>query len=153
VESSKQDANTRAVFDAEKDEDASLARGVPGAEPPPERQDIELGKRDRSAAGFTSIYETARHGFAKMGVGRTFRTLLTINQKDGFDCPSCAWPDPDGDRKMAEFCENGAKAVVSEATLERAEPSFFAANSIPSMLDQSDYWLEQQGRITHPMLR
>jgi molybdopterin-dependent oxidoreductase alpha subunit len=153
VAQSKEEERKRAIFDAGNDEDASLARGVPGAEPPPERQEVELEKRDRSAAGFISIYETARQGFSKMGVGRTFRTLLKLNQKDGFDCPSCAWPDPDGERKMAEFCENGAKAVVSEATLERAEPAFFAENSIASMLDQSDYWLERQGRITHPMLR
>ena len=88
-----------------------------------------------------------------MGVRRSFQTLLKINQKDGFDCPSCAWPDPDGDSKMAEFCENGAKAVASEATTKRFTPEHFADLSISHMLKQSDYWLEQQGRITHPMHR
>ncbi len=78
---------------------------------------------------------------------------LKINQKDGFDCPSCAWPDPDHDRHTAEFSRERAKAVASEATTARATPEFFAQHSIPEMLQQSDLWLDQQGRITHPMIR
>ena len=88
-----------------------------------------------------------------MGVKRSFQTLLKVNQKDGFDCPSCAWPDPDGKRKMAEFCENGAKAVASEATTKRLTPEVFAGHPISEMLKQRDVWLEELGRITHPMLR
>jgi molybdopterin-dependent oxidoreductase alpha subunit len=132
---------------------AANAQGVSGAEPPPEKEPLRLGHRDESAAGFTSIYETARHGFGEMGVGRTFTTLLKLNQKDGFDCPSCAWPDPDGERKMAEFCENGAKAVASEATRKRVTPEFFAAHAVSELLEQSDRWLEEQGRLVHPMVR
>ncbi len=132
---------------------AATAQGVAGAEPPPETAPIRVGHRDESAAGLTSIYETARHGFGEMGIGRTFTTLLKINQKDGFDCPSCAWPDPDGERKMAEFCENGAKAVASEATKKRATPEFFATHSVSELLQKSDRWLEEQGRLVHPMLR
>jgi len=122
-------------------------------EPPPELSPPEVGRRARTAAGFTSILATAKHGFAEMGVTRTFETLLAVNQKDGFDCPSCAWPDPDGERRTAEFCENGAKAVASEATRRRATPEFFAEHSIPDLLARSDHWLEEQGRIVHPMLR
>ena len=107
--------------------DAHLAKGVPGAEPPPEGKAPRAGKRDRAAAGFSSIWETVHRGARDMGVKRSLKTLLTINQKDGFDCPSCAWPDPDGERKTAEFCENGAKAVASEATRARVTPEFFAA--------------------------
>ena len=92
---------------------ASLA---PTGEPPLEAELPVVGKPKQAAAGITSIYVTAKYGFAEMGVGRTFDTLLALNQKDGFDCPSCAWPDPDGERKTAEFCENGAKAVAEEAT-------------------------------------
>jgi len=133
--------------------DAHLATGVPGAEPPLEKEGANAGKRHQTAAGFYSIYETVRHGLGKMGAARSFRTLAKLNQKDGFDCPSCAWPDPDDDRKFAEFCENGAKAVASEATRARATPEFFARHSIPDMLKESDLWLDQQGRITHPMVR
>jgi len=123
------------------------------AEPPGESTAPKVVKRSETAAGFTSIYETARHGFGEMGVARTFDTLLRVNQKDGFDCPSCAWPDPDGERKTAEFCENGAKAVASEATRRRATPAFFAEHSLADLLARSDRWLEEQGRIVHPMLR
>jgi molybdopterin-dependent oxidoreductase alpha subunit len=132
---------------------ADRAAGVPGAEPPLEREGARNGKRDRGAGGFTSIWETARRGMRDMGVKRSLRTLLAINQKDGFDCPSCAWPDPDDHRKVAEFCENGAKAVASEATTKRVTPDFFARHSIPDLLKQSDFWLDQQGRLTHPMVR
>lgn len=80
------------------------------------------------------------------------RTLLVLNQEDGFDCPSCAWPDPEH-RATAEFCENGARAVADEATRARVDPDFFAKWSIPALLEQSDHWLNQQGRLTHPMVR
>jgi molybdopterin-dependent oxidoreductase alpha subunit len=133
--------------------DAHLARGIAGAEPPTPAKDARVGKRHDSAAGLFSIWETSHRGVRDMGVGRSLRTLLKVNQKDGFDCPSCAWPDPDGDRKTAEFCENGAKAVASEAMLARATPEFFREHSIAHLLAQSDLWMDQQGRLTHPMLR
>ena len=107
--------------------DAHLAKGVAGAEPPPEERSPKAGKRDLAAAGLSSIWETVRRGAGEMGVKRSFKTLLNLNQKDGFDCPSCAWPDPDDERKTAEFCENGAKAVAAEATRARVTPEFFAA--------------------------
>jgi molybdopterin-dependent oxidoreductase alpha subunit len=133
--------------------DAQLAKGIPGAEPPPEERAPRAGRRDRAAAGISSIWETVRRGAGEMGVKRSFKTLLNLNQKDGFDCPSCAWPDPDDDRKTAEFCENGAKAVAAEATRARVTPEFFARHSIPDLLAKSDLWLDKQGRLTHPMVR
>jgi molybdopterin-dependent oxidoreductase alpha subunit len=132
---------------------AHQAEGVPGAEPPIDGTDVHRGRRHRSAAGLYSIWETTHRGTRDMGVKRSLRTLLNINQKDGFDCPSCAWPDPDGERKAAEFCENGAKAVASEAMRARVTPEFFRQHSIAHMLEQTDLWLDQQGRITHPMIR
>jgi anaerobic selenocysteine-containing dehydrogenase len=132
---------------------ADRAEGVAGAEPPLEDEPARIGRRKTSAAGFRSVWETTRRGLKMMGPGRTLRTLSALNQTDGFDCPSCAWPDPDEKRKMAEFCENGAKAVASEATRARVTPDFFAKHSISELQRQSDYWLDQQGRITHPMIR
>jgi molybdopterin-dependent oxidoreductase alpha subunit len=122
-------------------------------EPPLETGAASVSRRSESAAGLRSVYETARHGFGEMGVQRTFHTLARINQKDGFDCPSCAWPDPDGERRSVEFCENGAKAVASEATRTRATPALFAEHAVPELLEKSDRWLEEQGRLTEPMLR
>jgi molybdopterin-dependent oxidoreductase alpha subunit len=135
------------------DSNAHLARGVIGAQPPLEEKGAHEGHRDKTAAGLHAIYETGRFGFGEMGVKRAFQTLLKVNQKDGFDCPSCAWPDPDGKRNVAEFCENGAKAVAFEATAKRLTPEVFARHSISEMLAQPDMWLDSLGRITHPMVR
>ena len=132
--------------------DFAAIRGGHSAEPPVETVGARHSARKLTAAGLPSIYTTARHGFGQMGVVRTLRTLTTINQKTGFDCPGCAWPDPDAERKRFEFCENGAKAVASEATRVRATPDFFAHTSVAQLRQKSDYWLEMQGRITHPML-
>src|SRR3569623_1904738 len=129
---------------------AVLAPGVPGAEPAPGGDRPRSGRRKRSAAGITSVWETVNRGVRAMGPGRSLKTLLAINQKDGFDCPSCAWPDPDGQRKTAEFCENGAKAIASEATTARADPAIFARHPIADLLRESDLWMDQQGRLTHP---
>ncbi|MGW2568460.1 FdhF/YdeP family oxidoreductase [Streptomyces sp. NPDC001537] len=103
-----------------------------------------------AAAGLPAIGHTLRIAQQQMGVKRTALTLLRVNQKDGFDCPGCAWPEPDH-RHAAEFCENGAKAVAEEATLRRVTPEFFAAHSVADLATRSGYWLGQQGRLTHPM--
>ncbi|MEO3977161.1 FdhF/YdeP family oxidoreductase [Streptomyces sp. CAU 1734] len=103
-----------------------------------------------AAAGLPAIGHTLRAAQRQMGVARTARTLLKVNQKDGFDCPGCAWPE--GDRRhTAEFCENGAKAVAEEATLRRVTPEFFAAHPVSDLASRSGYWLGQQGRITRPV--
>ena len=95
-----------------------------------------------------------KRSLAEMGPRRTAKTLLRLNQAEGFDCPSCAWPDPEvGHRHTAEFCENGAKAVSEEATRTRATPEFFARHSIAELDAQSEHWLGQQGRITEPMIK
>jgi molybdopterin-dependent oxidoreductase alpha subunit len=87
-----------------------------------------------------------------MGVRRGLATLLKMNHVDGFDCPSCAWPDPDpGERKVAEFCENGAKAVAWEATRKRVRPEFFAEHSLAQLRQLDDHHLEHFGRLTDPM--
>jgi molybdopterin-dependent oxidoreductase alpha subunit len=85
-----------------------------------------------------------------MGPKRSLQTLLKMNQVDGFDCPSCAWPDPQ-ERKTAEFCENGAKAVAWEATRKRVGPEFFAAHSVAELRTYDHHWLESNGRLTDPM--
>ncbi|GKS93161.1 FdhF/YdeP family oxidoreductase [Acidovorax sp. SUPP2825] len=79
------------------------------------------------------------------------KTLLSANQPDGFDCPGCAWPDRNH-ASTFEFCENGAKAVAAEATARRAGPELFARHSVAALAEQSDFWLEDQGRLTHPMV-
>ena len=90
--------------------------------------------------------------FAAGSPARSLRSLVVLNKKGGFDCPSCAWPDPDGRRHPAEFCENGAKAVAWETTDKRVGPEFFAKHSIAELASQPEQWLGDQGRITQPMV-
>ena len=73
-----------------------------------------------------------------------------VNQKNGFDCPGCAWPDPEH-RTSFEFCENGAKAVADEATKGKVGKSFFSKYSIQELSSKSDFWLNNQGRLIEPM--
>ncbi|MEP7036686.1 MAG: molybdopterin-dependent oxidoreductase, partial [Actinomycetota bacterium] len=106
------------------------------------------------AAGLPAVARSFEHGFEQMGAARTARTLLKLNQDGGFDCPSCAWPDPDPQaRHRAEFCESGAKAVAWEATTRRVDRSFFAGHPIATLHGQSEWWLGQQGRLTEPMYK
>ena len=114
---------------------------------------LEAGGSAHAAAGVTAVVVAMKHGLEQMGVSRTARTLLKLNQVEGFDCQGCAWPDPDPKhRHTAEFCENGAKAVAEEATTRRIGAEFFAAHPIAELAQRSDYWLGQQGRITEPMV-
>jgi molybdopterin-dependent oxidoreductase alpha subunit len=122
------------------------------AQPPVEISGIEIKEAGTVAGGIPAIAQTVKHAWREMGVRRSLKTLLTVNQKDGFDCPGCAWPEPDGERSHAEFCENGAKAVAEEATTKRVTPEFFRKWSIAELSKQSDFWLGKQGRLTHPML-
>ncbi|WP_328912829.1 MULTISPECIES: FdhF/YdeP family oxidoreductase [unclassified Streptomyces] len=103
-----------------------------------------------AAAGLPAVVHSMRNAEAQMGARRTALTLLRVNQKKGFDCPGCAWPEGDH-RHTFEFCENGAKAVAEEATLRRVTPDFFAAHPVAELARRSGYWLGQQGRLTEPM--
>ncbi|TXS03119.1 hypothetical protein EAO73_20625 [Streptomyces sp. col6] len=109
-----------------------------------------VGPAQHSAAGLPAVAHSLRVAQQQMGLRRTAQTLLKVNQKDGFDCPGCAWPEGDK-RHTAEFCENGAKAVAEEATLRRVAPDFFAAHPVSDLAGRSGYWLGQQGRITQPV--
>src|SRR5215204_86852 len=117
-------------------------------------RDLEVTEPHDHAAGVLGVAVSMRRSLHHMGSVRAARTLLQLNQAEGFDCMSCAWPDPEpGHRHTAEFCESGAKAVAEEATKARATPQFFAAHSIADLDAQSEHWLGQQGRITHPMIK
>ncbi|MDQ6634058.1 MAG: FdhF/YdeP family oxidoreductase [Gemmatimonadota bacterium] len=112
-----------------------------------------IGKRARFAAGVPAVVQSLKYAVANMGAVKGARMLLQLNQTDGFDCPGCAWPDPpSGERSHAEFCENGAKAASEENTRKRIEPGFFRQHSVAELSQRSDYWLAQQGRVTHPMV-
>lgn len=116
-----------------------------------DESELRVGSAPTSAVGLPAVRHAMQMSVAQMGVLRSARTLLRVNQKDGFDCPGCAWPEEER-RHIAEFCENGAKAVAEEATLRRVGPDFFAAHSLADLQGRDDYWLGQQGRLTDPMI-
>lgn len=126
---------------------------MPSAQPPPEANPPHLGPGSKAAAGLKAVIKTGEHALGRAGVWAGTRALLKVNQIDGFDCQSCAWPNPDTDRHTFEFCENGAKAVADEAMTARVDRDFFARHSIAELLGRSDYWLNRQGRLTEPMIR
>jgi molybdopterin-dependent oxidoreductase alpha subunit len=117
-----------------------------------DESDIEVGRPKSWAAGVPGVLHSMEPAIAQMGLVRTGRTMLKLNQKDGFDCPSCAWPDP-SHRSNFEFCENGAKAVTWEATPVVVESGFWAEHPISDLLERSEYWLGMQGRLTEPVYK
>jgi molybdopterin-dependent oxidoreductase alpha subunit len=110
-----------------------------------------VGSPKKVAVGVPAVMHALEIAYDQMGVTRSVQTLMRVNQKDGFDCPGCAWPEADH-RHIAEFCENGAKAVAEEATVRRVGPEFFAEHSLADLAGHDDWWLGQQGRLTHPMI-
>jgi anaerobic selenocysteine-containing dehydrogenase len=103
------------------------------------------------AGGWGALRATVKAIAEQMHVVEASSLLLRTNKPDGFDCPGCAWPDKDHTSTF-QFCENGAKAVTWEATTKRVTPEFFAAHTVTDLLQQSDYELENHGRLTHPMV-
>src|SRR5262249_1032860 len=125
-------------------------RGV-RPQPPEETVKPEIGPVQKVAGGVPAVVHAMRHVVGEAGPLRGARLPAPLKQFEGFDCPGCAWPDPDGHRSIAEFCENGAKAIAEEGTTERVGPEFFAAHTVAELSRQSDYWLGKQGRLTEPM--
>ncbi|HEY3599784.1 MAG TPA: FdhF/YdeP family oxidoreductase [Paraburkholderia sp.] len=114
-----------------------------------ERKSIRIYREP--AGGWGALKATGK-ALAEQGIALSgARTLLRMNQPEGFDCPGCAWPDPKHTSSF-EFCENGAKAVAWEATSARCTPAFFANHSVTELSAWEDYDLEMAGRLTHPMV-
>jgi len=126
-------------------------RGV-RAQPPETIAALDRRPPPSVAGGIPAIVASARHVFREAGLLRGTRLLRALNQFDGYDCPGCAWPEPDRERSVAEFCENGAKAIAEEGTLRRVGPEFFARHGVAELGERSDYWLGKQGRLTHPVV-
>jgi anaerobic selenocysteine-containing dehydrogenase len=121
------------------------------AEPPRKLENLERSApKDKAVCrkAFTNSLKYVNH---QAGPTRGAQALYRMNQI-GFDYPSCAWPDPDGERSSFEFCENGAKAISTETTKKRVGPEFFAKHSIAELVEQADFWLNDAGRITTPMV-
>ncbi len=142
-----------AVTEPHAEADRDNHRPTAGAQAPPQQARPDLREAEHVAAGLKAIVQSSKFTLAQMGPVRGLETWLKANKKDGFDCQSCAWPSPDKDRHLFEFCENGVKAMASEATKKHLTAEFFREHSIAEMLAHSDYWLEQQGRLVEPMVK
>lgn len=124
----------------------------PAAENPEELLHLEVTEPKTWAAGIPAVTEALKDVFGEAGVTRGMDALFHMNKKGGFDCSSCAWPDPDDDRSpVAEYCENGAKALAEEATLKKLDPLFFAQNSVADLAKLNDYEIGKKGRIAQPL--
>lgn len=122
------------------------------AQPPEKLTGIKLVEIPKSAVGINAIKSTINHLNKETGIVKGIGLLNKMNQKNGFDCPGCAWPDPDEKRAfLAEYCENGAKAIAEEATKNLVTPLFFSTYSINKLAKLSDYEIGKKGRITNPM--
>ena len=125
---------------------------TPSEQPPEKLTGIRLTEAPKTAVGVKAIVSALTHVKNEVGVAKGIQLLSKINQINGFDCPGCAWPDPDEKRAfLAEYCENGAKAIAEEATKNKVSPIFFATNSVQELSELSDYEIGKSGRITHPM--
>ena len=119
-----------------------------------EFNDIRLEHPEDYAAGAPAVAVTMKHAFQEMGILRAMKPLFKMNKTDGFDCPSCAWPDPEpGNRSpIAEYCENGAKALADEATTKQLHKHFFQKHSVEELSTWSDYEIGKYGRLIEPLI-
>ncbi len=123
-----------------------------GTENPEKLTGLKLGKIKKSAGGIPAVISSIRHVVGGAGLIRGWKALKKLNQKDGFTCPGCAWPDPDDDRnRYTEYCENGAKAIAEEATAKSLNADFFAKHSVAELAALTDHEIGKKGRIAQPV--
>ena len=124
----------------------------PAAENPENLTGLKQGDIKKAAAGVQAVVSSIRKVVEEAGVMRGWKALRQLNKKGGFDCPSCAWPDPDDERSgLGEYCENGARAVADEATSKKLTTAFFKRNSVNDLAALSDYEIGKKGRLAQPM--
>jgi len=120
--------------------------------PQEDQEEITLGTTKEVAVGVPAITSSIQHMLKYMKPGEALKASLKINQKKGFDCPGCAWPDPDDDRsKIGEYCENGIKAIAEERTAKKIKADFFAKHSVAEISTWDDFTIGKKGRLTQPM--
>lgn len=112
--------------------------------------DVEYERYDHPAGGWGSVKSLVRHSTRQGAIGTAPDLLRHHNKLKGYMCSSCAWAKP-ATPHNAEFCENGAKATFWELTSKRTTPEFFEEHPVRELLEWSDFELENEGRLTHPM--
>lgn len=125
---------------------------LPNPENPETFTGLRLAEPADTAGGAKAVISSLKHVFGAMDAVRGLKALGRLNQFDGHDCPGCAWPDPDGHRSgIAEYCENGAKAIAEEATTKKVDAAFFARHSVAEIASWTDYEIGKSGRLCEPM--
>jgi len=125
---------------------------TPDPENPEKFTGLRQGKLKKASAGLEAVISGGKKIFAEAGLARGFKALKHLNQKDGYDCPGCAWPDPDDERSsIGEYCENGVRAAAEEATDKILTGEFFSENSVRELSHLSDYEIGKKGRIAVPL--
>src|SRR5437879_12764595 len=120
----------------------------PNAENPEALIGLRIDEPKTTAAGIPAVISSIKHVLDEMNIPRAISALKALNQKDGFDCPGCAWPDPDDERSsLGEFCENGAKAIAEEATSKRIASDFFVKHSVKELSVLKVYEIGKKGNI------
>jgi molybdopterin-dependent oxidoreductase alpha subunit len=137
-------------MNSRKLDDTAVVDSAVGESPVNENELPNFAPYDSPAGGWGALEATAKALREQSIIAKGSRALLSMTQPDGFDCPGCAWPDPKHTSSF-EFCENGAKAVAFELTKRRVTREFFATHTVSELEKKSDYWLEEQGRLTEPM--
>lgn len=135
-----------------KEDQDDKNKKVPDAENPYRLLDLKLTKVEDWAAGVPAVIAAFSDLIEEKTIVRGTKALFKMNQVGGFDCPSCAWPDPDDERSpLGEYCENGAKALAEEATTKKVTADFFKKNSVYDLAKLDDYQIGKMGRLTEPM--
>lgn len=125
----------------------------PNPQPPQKLTGLRLKIPSNNSVGWGALASSVEQVAKYMDVGDALKVSLKMNQKGGFDCPGCAWPDPDDERSaLGEYCENGMKALAEEATNRRIGEEFFRKYSVTQLAEWSDFELGKSGRLTEPML-
>jgi molybdopterin-dependent oxidoreductase alpha subunit len=127
-------------------------KSLQGHRTPKNKEEVKLSKPAEVSVGFKAILSSLQHMRSFMDMPDALRASLKMNQKGGFDCPGCAWPDPDDERSsIGEYCENGIKALAEEATKKRIDADFFRNHAIEELQQWTDYKLGKSGRLAEPM--
>ena len=122
------------------------------AKTPEQFLNLKTTQRAENSVGFSSIKKAVGQVSKYMNAADAFKLALKMNQKGGFDCPGCAWPDPDDERSsLGEFCENGIKAIAEEAQNKTIGADFFAKHSVDELASWSDFEIGKSGRLAEPM--
>lgn len=122
------------------------------AQTPETFTDLNIKTPPQNSVGLGALKSSVAHVLKYANPLDAIKASLKMNQKGGFDCPGCAWPDPDDERSsIGEYCENGIKAMTEEMQNKLINREFFATHSVDELAELSDFEIGKSGRLSEPM--